>query len=112
MIVISKFELVFDYEKKLYIVKSKQTPLCPDCGSLMSGYDTRRRKVIGSYGDSYGFLLRRLKCPSCKRLHLELPDIIEPGKHYSADVISRACSGDIEICPADDSTIRRWRKRK
>ena len=112
MIITHHYEIVFDDEKKMYRIKNKQAPLCPDCGILMSGYNSRRRSVIGADGNSYEFLLRRLKCPSCKRLHIELPDICAPRKHYSADVIRRARNGDIESCPAENSTIRRWLKQK
>lgn len=112
MIITHYYEIVFDDAKKLYKIKNKQAPVCPDCGSIMSGYDSQRRKIIGSDGNSYNFLLRRLECSLCERLHTEIPDIIEPGKHYSADVIRRARIGDFKECPADDSTIRRWRKRK
>ncbi|MCF8017859.1 MAG: DUF6431 domain-containing protein [Vallitaleaceae bacterium] len=110
MLVTDNYKLFFDHKKKIYKVKNKQAPLCPDCGNLMSGYCSRYRSVIFADGNSYVFLLRRLKCPSCKRLHVEIPDIIIPRKHYSANVIRRAIAGDIESCPADDSTIRKWQK--
>lgn len=112
MIITHHYTLVLDEERDLYIVQNKQAPMCPDCGELLSGYDSRRRHVIGSDGVPYHFLLRRLKCPSCGRLHLEIPDLISPGKHYSANVIRQACIGKGEWCPADDSTIRRWKKKK
>ena len=75
MIITHHYEVVFDDEKDVQNQK-QQAPLCPDCGILMSGYNSRRRSVIGSDGKSYEFLLRRLQCPSCKTLHIELPDII------------------------------------
>lgn len=110
MFVINNYDLVYDHDREMHIVKSKQAPLCPDCGALMSGYCSQRRKVIGSDGNSLILLVRRLKCPMCNHMHSELPDIIVPNKHYSSDTIRRVRSGDASICPADDSTMRRWRK--
>ena len=112
MLIIYHYKIRFDRERDLYVVKGKTPPLCPDCGVLLSGYDSRRRRVIERDGSVSIYLLRRLKCPSCDRLHLEIPDIIAPAKHYSADVIEQVRAGDSEDCPADDSTIRRWRKEK
>lgn len=82
MIITRYYEIDFDNEKNLYIVRSKDVPLCPDCKKLLSGYDSRKRRVIGSDGKPYYFRLRRLKCLSCGHLHLEVPDLIAPGKHY------------------------------
>lgn len=91
-------------------VHSTETPLCPQCGYLMSGYDKRRRSVIRADGEKEIYLLRRFYCPCCNRLHLEMPDFIEPQKHYAADIIADTTAGIIDYCPADNSTIRRWKK--
>ena len=112
MFITHNYTVTFDQEKGLNSVKGRQTPICPDCGSLLSGYDSRRRHVIESDGTETIYLLRRLKCPLCSKLHLEIPDIIAPGKHYSADVVKQVRAGDVDTCAADDSTIRRWRKGK
>lgn len=55
-------------------------------------------------------LLRRLRCSHCGRLHLEIPDVMQPQKHYAAEVIRKVEAGELGSCPADDSTIRRWKK--
>ncbi|WP_420544253.1 DUF6431 domain-containing protein [Tepidanaerobacter acetatoxydans] len=34
-----------------------------------------------------------------------------PKKHYEARVIQDVLSGKTDSCPADNSTIRRWRKK-
>lgn len=93
------------------LIHSQETPLCPVCGYLMSGYDKRRRSVIRDDGQKDIYLLRRLRCPLCKSLHLEIPDCIEPQKHYAADIIAATISGIVSYCPADNSTIRRWKKK-
>ena len=33
-----------------YMIKNKEAPLCPDCGQLLSGYDSRKRHVVESSG--------------------------------------------------------------
>lgn len=92
-------------------VSSRETPLCPLCGVLMSGYDKRKRTVICDDGSREVYLLRRYRCPQCKRLHLAIPDCIEPQKHYAAETIAATIAGVISHCPADNSTIRRWKKK-
>lgn len=52
--------------------------------------------------------IRRLVCSSCGRIHSELPDIVQPFKHYAAEVIQQALEGKQDLCPAEDSTIHRW----
>ena len=76
----------------------------------MTVRDSRKRKVKDAAGKTYVFSLRRLKCPKCNSIHLELPDCIEPNKHYFKLTIENTLSNDIDFCVADDSTIRRWRK--
>ena len=93
-----------------YMIKNKEAPLCPDCGQLLSGYDRRRRHVIDGAGMVFWFQLRRLKCKSCNKLHIELPDFMAPNKHYDARLIEDVISDRSNFCPADDSTIRRWKK--
>ncbi|MFZ3130164.1 MAG: DUF6431 domain-containing protein [Desulfosporosinus sp.] len=112
MIIVTRYTVEYDEEHGTYKVRNLNTPLCPDCGRLLSGYDTRARHVIDSSGTSRWFLLRRLYCNSCCKLHLELPDFMQPKKHYDARLIEDVLSGHSDSCPADDSTIRRWRSKK
>lgn len=112
VIIAYDYELEFDSEKNAYRIKNKFAPICPNCGSLLTGYDTRKRGVIGGDGATYQFLLRRLRCAECQQLHLEIPNAIKPQKHYSAEVIRQAVHDYQNSCPADDSTIRRWKKKK
>jgi len=48
---------------------------------------------------------------SCKKTHVELPDFIQPFKHHSAAVVEAELDITGNDCPADDSTIRLWRKQ-
>ena len=109
MVIVTRYTVEYDEGQAVYRIRSLTPPFCPDCDALLSGYDTRARNVIDSSGTVKRFKLRRLLCPVCKKLHTELPDFIQPKKHYEAKLIKDAISGLIDYCPADDSTVRRWR---
>jgi hypothetical protein len=111
LIIATHYTEEYDEARGVYKIRNMEAPLCPDCGQLLSGYDTRARHVVESSGRIRWFRLRRLKCPSCGTLHLELPDFMEPKKHYEAQLIEEVRAGRSDSCPADDSTIRRWRKK-
>lgn len=72
--------------------------------------DSRKRTVKDAEGNIYVFSLRRLKCSCCGSVHLELPDCIEPNKHYFKETIAGVRSGKIEYCAADSKTIYLWMK--
>ena len=91
-------------------IKNNEASMCPDCNVLCSGYDTRLRRVIKSDSKRITYRLRRVLCPSCDSLHLELPDFIRPYKQYSGDVIDDAVNDMGNDCPAENSTIWRWKK--
>ena len=110
MIIIESYRVVYDAAASAYRIENSSAPICPGCGGLLSGYDHRKRTVIGLDSKKRSFILRRLKCPVCKTIHLELPDLMLPRKHYAAAVIRNAKNGSAGDCPADDSTIHRWRK--
>ena len=93
-----------------YRIRARDPSLRPVYGVLLSGYDTRPRRVVDSSGAVLLFQLRRLRCPACHRLHLELPDLMRPYKHYASPVIEAVEAGATASCPADNSTMRRWRK--
>lgn len=94
---------------KIYYVYNHQEPLCPTCNIPLNVRDSRKRNMITDSGESLPFRLRRLRCPKCHSVHIELPDIMEPHKHYSLDVITQTVNGTRNDCPADDSTIYRWK---
>jgi hypothetical protein len=93
---------------EVFRVQNLDAPLCPSCGSLCSGYDTRLRSVTGSDGCVAMYRLRRVRCPVCGILHLEMPDFMRPRKRYAAAVIDAVLEGHGECCPAEASTMWRW----
>ena len=101
MLVATHYTVSLDIGKGVYVVRNKDAPMCPECGVLMSGYDHRKRKVIGADGKPRIFLIRRLRCSVCRQI---------PYKHYASEVIKAVQQRDSSLCPADDSTIRRWKK--
>lgn len=87
-------------------------PVCPDCGGSVSVRDSRRRTVIDLNGQPHIFQLRRLQCAVCGHIHLEIPDCIQPQKHYGREAIRATVSGECDCCAADNSTIYRWKHGK
>ena len=93
----------------IFYVISKKPHRCPCCQGPLKVRDSRPRQLILS-DETMTFQLRRLKCQNCGALHLEIPDLILPHKHYSREVIENALHGNLLSCPAENSTIYRWSK--
>jgi len=70
--------------------------------------DYRRRKWQTIYGITMFFLLRRLRCCKCGKLHTELPDKLLPYKRYEAKAIEKTISGKGTACVASMRTKKRW----
>ena len=83
-----------DTGRDYYRILNEDIPVCPQCGTVLSGYDNRKRHAIDDFGNKQWYRLRRLKCRPCKKLHLEIPDFIQPQKHYEKGVISNALRGN------------------
>ena len=83
----------------------------PHCGGAMTVRDSKRRKLILSDGTVQMFVLRRYKCKICGRIHLHLPDIMLPHKHYAREAIIETVRGE-RNCSAEQSTIYRWNREK
>ena len=111
MVIISSFTLVFNEIKKYFTVKSQETLDCPLCNGELRYRDSVFRNLKGFDSGVRRYLLRRLSCQGCGTLHRELPDIIQPYKHYASDVIQAVLDGSNESsgCCADNSTIHRWK---
>ena len=111
MVFTSKYRLKYDSANDTYTVISYESHVCPVCGVALTGYDTRRRFSIDTLGNRRCFAVRRLFCKNCKKYHIELPSFMTPYKHYDSSVIELASQSTAwGYCPADDSTIRRWKK--
>ena len=111
MIIVPKFELKYNEEKGIYTIISLTPSKCPLCGGTVYHRDHKGRKVKRLSGVVWRFSLRRLLCDNCKKLHTEIPDIIQPYKHYDSETIQSVLDGGEKAkdCIADDSTISRWK---
>ncbi len=71
---------------------------------------SRERKLRDESGESRRFIVRRLRCTRCEKIHHELPDLMVPYKRYGADVIEKATLPTTHLTvAADESTLYRWR---
>lgn len=95
----------------MYYIIPSSAPECPHCGGAMTVRDSKRRKLILSDGTVQMFVLRRYKCKICGRIHLHLPDIMLPHKHYAREAIIETVRGE-RNCSAEQSTIYRWNREK
>ena len=98
----------------IFLVESSAISCCPVCGKPLSYRDSCVRIMRLEGGIKRRFLIRRLKCCNCGKLHRELPDCLAPYKHYASEVISGVLDGI--VTPEDDdsadfpceTTMRRW----
>jgi len=111
MIIVSSFSLNLNLKTEIFVVESTEIIDCPLCGGTLKYRDRITRNKKGLSGKVSRFSLRRLKCQQCNRYHRELPNIIQPFKHYDSQTIQYIIDGSTEAeqCAAEDSTIRRWK---
>ena len=103
---------IFYQEKNIaLIILDVMMPKMDGLSATMKIRDSKRRKVIFADGTVDTFVLRRYKCTVCGRVHLELPDIMVPHKHYSRSAIIDTINGE-RNCSAEQSTIYRWNREK
>ena len=100
--------------KRIFFVESSAISYCPVCGEPLSYRDSCERTMRLEGGERRKFLIRRLKCSSCGRLHRELPDCLAPYKHYASEVISGVLDGIVSPDDEDstdypcETTMHRW----
>jgi hypothetical protein len=71
---------------------------------------SRIRKGRKPTNETIKYVIRRLRCRGCERVHHELPDLLVPYKRYEADCIESALALEHNSdVAADDSTLNRWR---
>lgn len=102
--------LTFCVRKGEYYSFAEEATVCPICSGRLKYRDRRRRRLICGDGKYRVFHLRRYRCMTCGTYHTELPDMMIPYRQYSKDIIERAIHEKMEDCPAEESTINRWKK--
>ena len=95
----------------MFFVRCTEVVPCPYCGETLVVIGSRHRKVIGADGEQRVYVIRRLRCSQCHKIHHELPDCIVPYKRYESECIEQTVSESAEptTAAADDATLRRWR---
>jgi len=115
MISVPSFKIEYNESTGIYTISSEYEPeisiRCPLCDGCLKYRDSKVRDVKDMFGETRSFSLRRLRCIICQKLHTEIPDIIQPYKHYDSHTIQSVLddSEDAKMCVADNSTIRRWK---
>jgi uncharacterized protein YbaR (Trm112 family) len=113
MIILSQYEISYNTKYSIYQVNSAEESnlCCPYCNGILKFRDRKRRSAIRKENNERcWYLLQRLKCKDCGKIHVELPDFMLPYKHYDAEMVQDTIDEKEEnYCAADDSTIRRWK---
>jgi hypothetical protein len=111
MVMVSSLKLERNTETGIYTVISLATIDCPLCNGFLKHRDRRGRSVKDILGEVSLFSLRRLLCVVCAKLHTEIPNIIQPFKHYDSETIQNVIDNTEKSkdCAADNSTISRWK---
>ena len=72
---------------------------------------SRERKVRRDDGETERYVIRRLRCTHCRKIHHELPGFIIPYKRYDANVIEEGIwPSEPLVLPVDESTLYRWKQ--
>ena len=97
----------------MFFIESNEVCICPECNSLLKYRDNvlRGQKQIG--GERKLYLINRMKCTGCGKLHRQLTDGMIKFKQYAAKVIEDVV--DEVITEADpinfpcEGTMKHWR---
>ena len=112
MIIVATFQTEYDEDKQLSYVHADEMLNCPfcDCSKLIKkGW--RKRKLYMLIGTLMIFMIRRMKCKTCCKIHHVLPNIIVPYKRYDAETIEKIIEGNsCETCCEESTTnrIKAW----
>ena len=108
MLVISAF--IKEVIGELIYIRAKETARCPICNSELRVIGSRHRNVIMPEDGKQTFVIRRLRCRQCSRIHHELPDFMIPFKRHSANAVDKIISYDAST-PTDVRRSTAWRIR-
>ena len=88
---------------------SREKSVCPICGVELRVKDSRERHSLNRYAEKAIYIIRRLRCIGCGKLHTELPDCIYPNKWYDSETIEAVIQNEAEDCRACPTTMKRWK---
>lgn len=98
------------YKKKDSFVVVPDEPVRCGCGGEVVKRGSKGRYIINNEGVRNRYILKRVYCPACDRLHMVVPDFIEPYKQYDKNVIDSVRNGTNDYAVADNATLYRWKK--
>lgn len=98
-------------------MRSREDPVCLDCGGRLEAKDWVERGKKEAGGHRLIRLIERRRCTECGRSFRLLPDDQVPHKHYSVEVIEKVIEDDFteeelleyEEYPCD-ATVARWKE--
>ena len=95
MIIVAKIQRKFKSieGKRICVIRGIETIPCPICGERLYHYDSRKRSVRTDEEKYYHFLLRRLRCIGCMKLHLELLGFLLPSSVGLSQLLSGQLAG-------------------
>lgn len=101
---------IFNFKKSMvFFVRSAEQHICPICEGDLYTIGSRRRIGRKPTGDQITYIIRRLRCKGCERIHHELPDLLVPYKRFEATCLESVLSkGQVSDVAADESTLFRW----
>ena len=107
MIYITNYQI---RKKNSAFVIVPEEPIYCKCGSKVLKRGSKERYLINNDGVRNRFILKRVYCPVCNKLHMVMPDFIEPYKQYNKNVIDGVRDGTNDCSAADNATLYRWKK--
>jgi hypothetical protein len=94
----------------VFFVRSAEQHICPICEDDLYTIGSRKRFGRKPTGAQFTYVIRRLRCKGCERIHHELPDLLVPYKRYeSACLESVVSERQVSDVAADESSLYRWR---
>ena len=108
MIIVTEYHTEFSSFMNAYYVWADEALVCSFCGCdkvIMKGW--RRRGSIDHLENSTVFLVRRVKCKGCSKIHHVLPDIIIPYKHHNAETVEMIIRERADETFCNESEINR-----
>lgn len=89
-------------------------PTCPDCGSLLASYGTRKRLYFDPSGKKHELRICRARCTNknCRKIHHILPEGFIPYKRYQSSSIETATdpepANQEQGIGCEERTVRNW----
>jgi len=99
MIIISNYELYFNEDTEIYyVIPANESQCCCSCNEILVYFDSCIRFGKREGGSRKKYMIRRLQCKRCQRIHRELIDKFVPYKQYESEIISGVIDDIVTSC--------------